>query len=221
MNKLQLSRFRNVTKYNLEKQKKMDNFSYLNRFAKQGQIVLVGDSITELFDMELFDDFSAMSGLRVYNRGIGGDTSDRLVERVEDNVVAIKPSVVVLLIGINDLYRKYVPIDYVLDNTRTIINKIVTALPNVKIVVQNVYPVNDKISPRLKGLNAKVVMYNIKLQRLCQELGVENVDMTSLLSDEAGQLDCELTYDGLHPRSNGFQKVAKRLTGLLEDMLGK
>lgn len=96
-----------------------------------------------------------MSGLKVYNRGISGDTADRLLERLDDNLINIKPSVVVLLIGINDISHKYVDMDYILTNTRAIIDKIAKALPQTKIIVQNVYPINEQMCPRLKGVNTK------------------------------------------------------------------
>lgn len=72
------------TKYDLAKTVKKENFLFLNEnFCKNGQTVLLGDSITELFNSyELFFDFSQKSGQAVYNRGISGDTSDRLLERL-------------------------------------------------------------------------------------------------------------------------------------------
>lgn len=72
---------------------------------------------------------------------------------------------------------------------------------------------------KAKRSEHQVEIYNIRLKRVCVEMGVENVDMTSLLIDEEGQLDSSITYDGLHPRANGFGKVANRLVKLLEDTM--
>lgn len=58
------------TKYELVKKTKQDNFTYLNEnFCEMGQTVLIGDSITEIFNWyELFYSFSKETGQAVYNR---------------------------------------------------------------------------------------------------------------------------------------------------------
>lgn len=67
--------------YDLVKRTKQENYLFLNEnYAKHGQTVLFGDSVTEIFNSyELFYNFSQKSGQAVYNRGISGDTSDRLL----------------------------------------------------------------------------------------------------------------------------------------------
>ena len=81
------------TVYNSEMVSKKNNFSLLNKkYALENQTVLLGDSITDFFTWyELFYDFSKSSGQAVYNRGISGDTTDRLLERLYDNVLYIEP----------------------------------------------------------------------------------------------------------------------------------
>ncbi len=71
--------FSEKTAYDHVKQAKKENFTFLNeKYAQQGQTVLFGDSITEIFNSyELFYAFSQATGQAVYNRGISGDTSDR------------------------------------------------------------------------------------------------------------------------------------------------
>ena len=96
-----------ITEYNREQKTKRQNFCILNEeYALKNQTVLLGDSITDFFNWyELFYDFSKNSGQAVYNRGISGDTTDRLLERLQENVLNIKPKNIVLLIGTNDIGR--------------------------------------------------------------------------------------------------------------------
>jgi hypothetical protein len=77
-----------ATMYNSEQQTKRENYRILNNeYALKNQTILLGDSITDFFNWyELFYDFSKESGQAVYNRGISGDTTDRLLERLEENV---------------------------------------------------------------------------------------------------------------------------------------
>src|SRR6185436_3986577 len=66
----------------------------------QGAVVLLGDSITQGWG----EDFSAaFPGMKIANRGISGDTSRGVLIRLKEDVLALKPAAVVLLIGTNDL----------------------------------------------------------------------------------------------------------------------
>ncbi len=79
------------TDYDIVKKTKMENFELLNKSAKENQVVFIGDSIIELFPTyELFADKDKI----VYNRGISGDTSDRMLERMDKNCLNINPNVV-------------------------------------------------------------------------------------------------------------------------------
>ncbi len=87
-------------------------------YARHGQTVLFGDSITEIFNSyKLFYAFSQTTGQAVYNRGISGDTSDRLLERLECNALNINPKNLVILIGTNDIGIGLPP-EYTLNNIK-------------------------------------------------------------------------------------------------------
>ncbi|MDD6022575.1 MAG: hypothetical protein PUB94_08045 [Oscillospiraceae bacterium] len=67
-----------------------------------------------MFDVKLLN---GCSNLEIYNRGIGGDTTNRLIERLEKNVLCLKPSQLVLLIGTNDFGRG-ADCEYVFENIK-------------------------------------------------------------------------------------------------------
>ena len=76
--------------------------------------VMLGDSLTEGIDWrELFPD------VKILNRGIGGDTSAGVLNRL-DEVIGRHPKIVVLMIGANDL-RMGVPVPQVAANIRSIV----------------------------------------------------------------------------------------------------
>jgi lysophospholipase L1-like esterase len=75
------------------------NFFWTERAKKQGSVVFAGDSLTGSWKT-LSADFA---GTLVANRGIGGDVSRGLLFRFEEDVLALHPKAIVLLIGINDL----------------------------------------------------------------------------------------------------------------------
>ena len=65
-----------------------------------GALFFVGDSITQGWG----DDFNGQfDGVKIANRGIGGDTSRGVIYRLERDVLSLDPSGVVILIGTNEL----------------------------------------------------------------------------------------------------------------------
>lgn len=213
MTERQFKKFRQATLYNVEKQKKKDNFTFLNQtVCKTGQMVLAGDSITELFNMELWDAYREQTGCIVYNRGISGDTSDRLLERFDENVLALKPKTVVLLIGINDLTAGADPA-YVAENVRLLLERLQREMQQAHIILEAVYPVNPAMNQnrRLRKSAAKITELNHLLKKLAADCGAEFLDLTANLADASGCFRKELTYDGLHPNARGFAIIARQL----------
>ncbi|MEG1663529.1 MAG: GDSL-type esterase/lipase family protein [Clostridia bacterium] len=192
--------------YDTGKQNKMDNYNLLNETAKSGQAVMIGDSIVEIFPIELFSNVK----LEVYNRGIGGDTSDRLLERLDKNALAIAPKVLSVLVGTNDLNYKIS--GSTVGNIKQIVEKAKLAgVPNV--IVQSIYPVNKSVNKKMVGKrkNADIMLTNTQIKNVCDELNVTYLNVYDSLLDGSGNLDASLTYDGLHLNVAGFKIVANLL----------
>ena len=205
---MNLKRFEKKSTYNCEMQNKADNYAHLNKnYCKRGQIVLAGDSITDFYNnYELFYEYTEKSGKAVYNRGISGDTSNRLIERLESNVLCLEPEKVVYLIGTND-HAKGADDEYIISNIRKIIEMTRNACPSCRIAVQSIYPVIDHKERKNKNLKP----INEKLKKLCSEEDVVYIDLFDALCDSNGSFDKAYTYDGLHPNVHGYEVVTKAL----------
>lgn len=207
-----------ITQYNKEMTTKKNNYTFLNeKYALENQTVLLGDSITDFFNWyELFYDFSQNSGQAVYNRGISGDTTDRLLERLKENVLCIKPKNIVLLIGTNDIGRG-LPLSMTLENMENIIKMAKDACPDVNFIIEAVYPINEKIRDRFeKRNNKKINQMNIEYIKLCNKYDCVWLDFTDELKDKNGNLKKEYTYDGLHINAHAYEIVAKNVVPLLK-----
>lgn len=204
---------RKATEYKIDKINKKRNFTYLNKkFCKENQTVLIGDSITEMYNhTEFFSKYSERTGLDVYNRGISGDTSDRLLERLYDNALNINPKNLVLLIGTNDL-GVGADIYFILDNIEKIIDESREACPDINFVLLGVYPVGDRQGRRN---NRDIIRLNAHLSRLAKAKEVKYLDLTKELSDQNGKLNSEYTFDGLHLNAYGFEVVTNKLLPLI------
>jgi len=205
------------TAYNAEKRNKMINYEHLNtHYCKHGQTVLAGDSITEILNhTELYADYINETGKAVYNRGISGDTSDRLLERFESNVLNINPSDIVLLIGTND-FAYGLPVEETLRNIENILKLIFEKNRDTNVILQSVYPINDKINKQGRRTNKAIAALNSKLEVLANQYNVTYVDLTGDLIDDEGRLKKEFTYDGLHPTVFGFEVVVEKIIPLLK-----
>lgn len=209
------------TRYDNVKRTKCSNFQRLNETsALENQTVLFGDSITEIFNWyELFHNFSKESGQAVYNRGISGDTSDRLLERLNDNVLNINPRNIAILIGTNDIGLG-IPNEKTAENIEKTIVKIKESRHDTNIILEAVYPVNKSI-PEAKYMvgkrnNKTIGELNVMLKEISEKQNCVWLDLTKQLSDSKGELDKAYCYDGLHLNVYGFEIVAKSIIPLLK-----
>lgn len=206
-----------ITQYDREKTTKRENYRILNEeYAISNQTVLLGDSITDFFNWyELFYDFSARTGQAVYNRGISGDTTDRLLERLHENVLNISPKNIVLLIGTNDIGRG-LPLEMSVHNVDCILNEIKKACPDANVIFQAVYPINKPMRFKTeKRSNEKTDLMNKEFIKLSEKYNCRWLDITDKLKDETGNLKKEFTYDGLHINVKAYKIIAESVIELL------
>ncbi len=207
-----------ITEYSHEMTTKKNNYTFLNKkYVLKNQTVLLGDSITDFFNYyELFYDFCKSSGQAVYNRGISGDTTDRLLERLYDNVLSIEPKNIVLLIGTNDIGRG-LPLSMTLENIEKIITDTKKACPDINFIIEAVYPINENMRDKFeKRSNKKIKEMNNEFIKLCEKHNCIWIDFTDKLKDKDGNLKKELTYDGLHVNAQAYEIIAENVIPLLK-----
>ncbi len=202
------------TEYNANKSRMRDDFTYHCRTAaKEGQVVFFGDSITELLNVsDWYGEYSIKSGLELYNRGIGGDTTLGLYKRAGENVTCIKPKAVVLLIGTNDLGMGF-DTEFLETNMESILQLFKKECPDCKVILEAIYPVIEGRAGKRK--NKDILEANRKYKALAEKYGAEFIDLTEKLSDEKGNLKLECTYDGLHLSARGYEITTKEIVKLL------
>ena len=163
-------------------------------------VVFFGDSMTDRGDWhKLFPD------VRLVNRGIGGDTTLGLLQRL-DQVIALNPPKIFLMIGTNDLcYNR--SITDTLKNYDRILSALQTALPHTQIYVESVLPFNDTIFPsRYLRTNTNINRLNGGIQQLAAAHHLPYLDIVGDFSDKNGRLPAGETVDGLHLNQQGYEK---------------
>lgn len=169
----------------------------------EDNIVFLGNSITARCDWaKLFNE------PKIKNRGISGDLTFGVLERM-DEVVAGHPKKVFVLIGINDISRN-VPDSIITRNHQRIIARIRKDSPNTQIYFCTLLPVNasfQKFSNHY-GKDEHVLAINEAIKKL-KAKNVTIIDLYPNFLDNENHLKAEYTEDGLHPNALGYQVWVK------------
>jgi len=162
----------------------------------KNEIIFLGNSITDNSEWsELF------GNPNIKNRGIGGDDTDGILERLEE-VTASQPAKVFLLVGTNDLaYGKSG--DHVVDNIRKIIDRIQADSPKTRIYIQSILPVDDAVHYTRK--NGDIIQINEELKKMAYKKEMVYIDLHSAFKNNNGILDTKYSLDGLHLNGEGYQ----------------
>ena len=193
--------------------KKVAAFAVENSNYSKGQIIFVGDSITDLCPL---DNYYQDLPKKTYNRGIGGDTTDGLYRRLKVSLYDIEPSEIVLMIGINDLNLGK-PIDEIVQNYENILSDIKVHLPNTKLIAMSIIPMNEEMVyfPDIDAQNQKVITANSRIKPLVEEKEYTYLDLFSSVKTENNRLIKEYSEDGIHLNDAGFKVWA----GLVKPLL--
>lgn len=188
---------------------KCQSYSVQNVNLAKGQIVFIGDSITDLY---ILDDHYADLPLACYNRGIGGDTTSGVLDRLQVSLYDLAPSAVVLMIGTNDINGCLEEED-ILKRYAQIIDGIRANLPDAQLYCMSIIPQNEQIEEyshlRIADTTPCIMRVNAGICRLAEEKGAVYLDLFSLIADEDNHLIREYSDDGLHLNPAGLSVWTK------------
>ena len=198
-------------------EKRVNDFKIYNKEVKKEGIVFVGDSLTENYNVyEYFKDYN------VYNRGIGGDTTSGLLNRMKESIYDLEPKVVVLLIGINDFQLvENADVNTIFNNIKLIIKNIKENCPNTKIILESLYPISKEENPKIDKLSVGIKDNNkiLELNELLKTIeGVNYLDVNSSLQDKNGNIQLDYTVEGLHVNTYGYTIITNIIKGKLEEI---
>ncbi len=168
-------------------------------------VAFLGDSITAGYDLK-----SHYPEYLTVNRGIGGETTHGLKDRLYVSVLDLTPKVCVMLIGGNN-------IDTMFEDYEDILLSFQKEIPETKIVLVSLSPTGDPLAQRNKTL----AYNNVKIKLLADKYGYEFVDIYTPLFDlETGKMKAEYTPDGAHHTSQGYQVITGAIKPVVDRLLG-
>ena len=156
----------------------------------------------------------------IYNRGVGGFTTEDMLQHMEEMVFATEPRKIFINIGTNDISRTDYRVEKLTENYGKIVSMIQQRLPGAEIYMMAYYPVNevDKLPDAewAKGMfatrtNENIRMANEAVEKLAGETGCHYIDVNDGLTDGNGRLKKEYTIEGIHMYANGYRVVLENL----------
>jgi lysophospholipase L1-like esterase len=176
--------------------------------ADRGAVVFLGDSITQGWGGGLG---AAFPGVKVANRGISGDTTRGVLIRLEEDVLALDPAAVVLLIGTNDLEEGATP-EVVASNLKLILERLSRHDPRMPVVLCQVFPsaaAKKRPAGKIRAVN------DLYLAAVRNDPRVTYLETYPLFADAQGDALAAEFPDLLHPNEAGYAKWAAALRPVL------
>jgi lysophospholipase L1-like esterase len=194
--------------------------------AAEQRVVFMGDSITDAWQQLRFGGF--FPGKPYVDRGISGQTTPQMLLRFGRDVIDLKPKVVVILAGTNDIAGNTGTMsDEDIQGNLASMSQLAHA-NNIKVVLSSVTPVSAYHTPtprdapqtsrrpmtRIKALNEWMKTY-------AAANGDTYLDYFSAMIDQDGLMRTELTEDDLHPNAKGYAIMAPLAEAAIAEALKK
>jgi lysophospholipase L1-like esterase len=180
-------------------QLKVDQFRAYKDSKKD--IIFLGNSITAGTD---WNELLEMPNVK--NRGISGDITFGILERL-DEVIEGQPAKVFVLIGINDISRN-IPDSVIIQNYQKIISRIKRGSPSTKIYFHTLLPTNSSFGKFKNHYNKEdhILWINKALKELANREKITLIDLYPVFLDKENNLEKAYTHDGLHLNASGYKK---------------
>jgi lysophospholipase L1-like esterase len=182
------------------------------------RIVFMGDSITEFWSVT---DSEYFAGKPYVNRGISGQTTPQMLIRFRADVIALKPAVVVILAGINDIAGNTGPatLDMISNNIFSMAE--LAKANHIKVILCSVLPAYDFSWKPNQNPAEKVVALNKMIKNYADANDILYLDYFSAMKDERNGLKTTYSEDGVHPNKLGYQVMAPLAEKAITEVLAK
>lgn len=174
----------------------------------ENRVVFMGDSITDFWKLNEF-----FPSQPFVNRGISGQTTPQMLLRFRPDVIALKPKVVVILAGTNDIggITGATTLEAITGNLTSMVE--LAHANGINVVLASVLPVSDynknkageAIVRTVQRPPAQILALNEWLKKYAADNNLVYLDYYSATVDDKGFLKAELADDGLHPNAKGYE----------------
>jgi lysophospholipase L1-like esterase len=176
------------------------------------RVVFMGDSITEFWGKEPF----IRDNAHFVDRGISGQTAPQMLVRFQSDVVALKPAVVHIMAGTNDIAQNTGP-ETEAEMMGYIVSMAQIAQANhVKVIIGSIPPASD--FPWRQSLHpaSAIKALNARLKAYAERQGFIYADYWSVLASEDNGLKPQYSEDRVHPNAAGYEAMRPTAQAAIE-----
>ncbi len=178
-----------------------------------GRVVFLGDSITDAWKLN-----EAFPGKPYVNRGISGQTTPQMLVRLFPDVINLRPAVLVVLAGTNDIARNTGPmtLEMIQQNLQAMTE--LAQAHGIRVVLCSVLPISD-YTPRKQSERrppADILRLNAWLKDYAAKAKAVYADYYRATVDEKGFLREGISGDGLHPNDRGYELMKTVVAAAIE-----
>lgn len=167
-------------------------------------VAFLGDSLTDGYDLAAY-----FPQYTVANRGIGGETTHGLEERMQVSLYDLKPKVAVILIGGNNLRTMF-------DNYERMLADVRASVPDTEIILCSVTSMGGRFAEK----NPIAALNSARIKKLGEKYGCIYVDLyTPLLDEQTGEIYADCTTDGAHLTPKGYEILTNAITPAIQTIL--
>ena len=178
------------------------------------RVVFLGDSITVQWVNPAMGGF--FPGKPYIDRGISAQTTPQMLVRFRQDVIALAPKVVVILAGTNDIAGNTGPmtLEQIEGNLASMAE--LAQANKIRVVLASVLPVSNygrdslgnQMDMRIKRPPEKILGLNAWIKKTASDKNYVYLDYFAAMVDHQGQLQKDLSDDGLHPNAKGYAVMA-------------
>ncbi len=182
-------------------------YSEINKSTKSPKVIFYGNSITEGWVNAMPDFFKKNNFI---GRGISGQTAAQLLLRFRQDVIDLKPKIIIIKIGTNDIAENNGPYSekFTLGNIESMVE--IAQQNKIKVILASVLPASEFVWRKsITKAAEKIISLNKGIYKIASKHNIPYLDYHSKLKNKIGGLDKELAEDGVHPTLKCYEILAK------------
>lgn len=184
---------------------------------KEHRVVLMGNSITEGWAAQNPAFFSRNACI---GRGISGQTTPQMLLRFRQDVLDLKPKVVVICAGINDVAENTGPYNQEVTMSNIMSMAELAKANKIKVILASVHPASAfPWRPEITNVAGKIMALNAAIQAYCEKKNILYLDYHSAMKNAENGMSPDLAADGVHPTPAGYKIMESLLTKALAKTL--
>ena len=190
----------------------------------ENRVVFMGDSITDGWKLNEY-----FPNQPFVNRGISGQTTSQMLLRFRPDVIALKPKVVVILAGTNDISANTgaITLEAIEGNLTSMVE--LAHANNINVVLSSILPVSDynknkageAIVRTVQRQPTQIIELNNWMKKYAAEHNLVYLDYFSATADDKGFLKADIANDGLHPNAKGYEIMKPLAENAIKSALKK